>query len=172
MDASSVITSVVAGGALAAVYWMSPEAAGKGLKATGDIAIDAIPRMLPGFLLAGLALAVVPRDLVVSWMGQESGFRGIVLATVLGSAMPGVTGVQFPIIVAMAKLGVGAGPLMAYLSAWALLGINRLIVWEIPFLGSRLALLRFAVSLFFPLVAGWLCGWAWEAMGNDFKERG
>jgi uncharacterized protein len=63
------------------VYWLSPEAAGKGLKAARDIAIDALPRMLPGFLLAGIALAIVPRDFVVNWMGQESGFRGIVLAT-------------------------------------------------------------------------------------------
>jgi uncharacterized membrane protein YraQ (UPF0718 family) len=136
MDTSSVITSVIAGSALIAVYWLSPESAGKGLKATSDIAIDALPRTLPGFLLAGLALAIVPRDFVVNWMGQESGFRGIVLATALGSAIPGVTGVQFPIIVAMSRLGVGPGPLMAYLTAWALLGINRLIVWEIPFLGS------------------------------------
>ena len=166
MDTSSIVTSMLAGGALVVVYWMSPESATKGLVATGNIAWDALPRMLPGFLIAGLAIAVVPKALVVNWLGHESGFRGVVLGTALGAAMPGVTGVQLPLVVAMMQLGAGVGPLMAYFSAWAILGINRLIVWEIPFLGMRLALLRFVVSLAFPVIAGAICGWMWKGGGT------
>ncbi len=157
MDASSIITSVLGLAALGVVWWLSPDAAVSGLKSTSSIAWDAALRMVPGFLLAGLAIAIAPREMISNWMGQESGLKGIMVGTVLGAAMPGVTGVQLPLIVAMAKIGVGVGPLVAYFSAWAILGINRLIVWEIPFLGARLALLRFGVSIAFPVIAGWAC---------------
>jgi uncharacterized membrane protein YraQ (UPF0718 family) len=44
---------------------------------------------------------------------------------------------HFPVIASLFKMGVGIGPLVAYLSAWSLFGLQRVIMWEIPFLGPR-----------------------------------
>ena len=67
-------------------------------------------------------------------------------------------------IASLFKMGVGIGPLVAYLSAWSLFGLQRVIMWEIPFLGAKVVAIRIAVSLLFPLVAGWLCELVWDKL--------
>jgi uncharacterized membrane protein YraQ (UPF0718 family) len=61
---------------------------------------------------------------------------------------------HFPIVASLFKVGVGIGPLVSYLTAWSLLGLQRIIMWEIPFLGPKVVAVRFAVSFFFPFLAG------------------
>jgi hypothetical protein len=56
---------------------------------------------------------------------------------------------------------VGVGPLVTYLTAWSLFGLQRIIMWEIPFLGPKVVALRVAVIFFFPFLAGWLCETLW-----------
>jgi uncharacterized membrane protein YraQ (UPF0718 family) len=143
---------------LIAAYWWSPEAAIKGLKGSGNMALGALLPLLSGFLLAGVCASVVSKDLVVRWMGPGSGVKGVVTAWILGAAMPGATGVQLPLILVMADLGVGVGPLITYFSSWALIGINRFVAWEIPSLGWEMAWLRFGVSLVIPPIIGLVCG--------------
>ena len=53
----------------------------------------------------------------------------------------------------MLRSGAGAGPVVAFLSAWALLAPPP-GAWEIPILGWRLAALRYGVSLGVPVLAG------------------
>ena len=45
---------------------------------------------------------------------------------------------------------------VAYLSAWSLLALHRLVAWEVPILGARFALLRYAICLGLPVLAGLL----------------
>ena len=58
---------------------------------------------------------------------------------------------HFPVIASLFKMGVAIGPLVAYLSAWSLFGLQRVIMWEIPFLGPKVVAIRIAVSFLFPL---------------------
>jgi len=62
------------------------------------------------------------------------------------------------------KMGVGVGPLVAYFSAWSLFGLQRVIMWEIPFLGPKVVAIRIAISFLFPLVACWLCELVWDRL--------
>lgn len=161
MDTSTVVMIAVATIALIVIYWKSPAAASKGLSATGSLIVEITPRMIAAFTLAGLVQAIVPQELIVRWMGEGSGARGIVIGTTLGSLTPGGPMTHFPVIASLFKMGVGVGPLVAYLSAWSLFGLQRIIMWEIPFLGAKVVALRVTVSLFFPFVAGWLCDVLW-----------
>lgn len=65
-------------------------------------------------------------------------------------------------IASLYKVGVGVGPLVAYLTAWSLFGLQRIIMVEIQFLGPKVVAVRFAVSFFFPFLAGWLCEIVWN----------
>lgn len=150
--------------ALAAVYWKSPAAAQRGLDATGSLLLEITPRMIAAFTLAGLFQAVVPQELIVRWMGDGSGWRGLLIGMSLGGVTPGGPMTHFPVIASLYKLGVGVGPLVAYLTAWSLFGLQRVIMWEIPFLGAKIVAIRIAVSLLFPLLAGWLCEWIWHKL--------
>ena len=164
MDTSTVAMMAAAAIMLIAVYAKSPAAAHKGLNATGSLLLEITPRMIAAFTLAGLFQAIVPQELIVRWMGNGSGMRGIVIGMSLGGVTPGGPMTHFPVIASLYKMGVGVGPMVAYLSAWSLFGLQRIIMWEIPFLGPRIVAIRVAVSFFFPLIAGWLCDMIWHKL--------
>ena len=164
MDTSTIVMMVGAAIMLIAVYWKAPEAAQKGLSATGSLILEITPRMLAAFTLAGLFQAVVPEDVIVRWMGHGSGIRGLLIGMTLGSVTPGGPMTHFPVIASLFKMGVGVGPLVAYLTAWSLFGLQRIIMWEIPFLGPKVVLLRVAVSFLFPFITGWLCELLWNKL--------
>jgi uncharacterized membrane protein YraQ (UPF0718 family) len=164
MDTSTIIMMVAAVIALAVVYFKSPEAANKGLSATGSLILEITPRMIAAFTLAGLFQVIVPEELIVRWMGHGSGVKGILIGMSLGGITPGGPMTHFPVIASLFKMGVGVGPLVAYLSAWSLFGLQRVIMWEIPFLGAKVVAIRIAVSFLFPLIAGWLCELVWDKL--------
>lgn len=164
MDTSTLVMIGSAVAALIVIYWKSPEAAAKGLHATGSLIWEITPRMIAAFTLAGLIQAVVPQEVIVRWMGGGSGIKGILIGTTLGSLTPGGPMTHFPVIASLFKMGVGVGPLVAYLTAWSLFGLQRIIMWEIPFLGPKVVAIRVAVSFFFPLFAGWLCDLIWSKL--------
>ncbi|RIK94635.1 MAG: hypothetical protein DCC71_23425 [Proteobacteria bacterium] len=111
------------------------------------------------FVAAGLAEALVPKQAIPAALGVDSGLRGILLATGAGALTPSGPFVAIPIAAALERSGAGLAPLVAYVSAWGLLALHRLVAWEIPILGSRLALLRWGVCLLLPVVAGLLARW-------------
>ncbi|MBW2393270.1 MAG: hypothetical protein JRG95_03295 [Deltaproteobacteria bacterium] len=43
---------------------------------------------------------------------------------------------------------------VAFLTAWSLLAVHRLVAWEVPILGARFAIVRYGVSLALPVLAG------------------
>jgi uncharacterized membrane protein YraQ (UPF0718 family) len=164
MDTSTIVMIIAAAVTLVAVSWQSPAAASKGLNATAALFFEILPRMAAAFLLAGLIQAVVPQETIIRWMGHGSGLRGIFIGMTLGSVTPGGPMTHFPIVAAFFKSGVGVGPLVSYLTAWSLFGLQRVIMWEIPFLGAKVVAVRVAASFFFPLLSGWLCELIWQRL--------
>ena len=59
-----------------------------------------------------------------------------------------------PIAAVMLRAGAATGPVIAFLTAWSLLALHRLVAWEVPILGWRIAALRYGVSLAIPVLAG------------------
>lgn len=114
------------------------------------------PRVLIALMVAGLVQAMLPRDKVAYWVGSESGFRGIMIATVAGALTPGGPMTSFPFVVALYMAGADRGSLVAYLTSWSLLGFQRFMVWEVPILGVDFALLRALANLPLPIIAGLL----------------
>ncbi len=127
-----------------------------GLATSGSTLLTLAPRLIGAMLLAGFIQALVPRDAVARWLGAESGLRGLILAAIAGTFTPGGPMASFPIMAAIAAAGADGGCLIAYLTAWSVLGINRIIVWDIPFLGLEFTALRMLLCLPFPILAGLL----------------
>ena len=106
------------------------------------------------FLAAGLASALVPHEWVRRSFGEGSGLAGILLATAVGVITPAGPFVSIPLAAVMIRSGAAAGPVVAFLAGWALLALHRFIAWEVPMLGWRFALLRYATCLVLPPIAG------------------
>jgi uncharacterized membrane protein YraQ (UPF0718 family) len=114
------------------------------------------PILLPAFLLAGMMTALVSPDTINQWLGREAGLRGLLVGTAAGALTPGGPFIAFPLLAVLLKGGASVGAITAYLSAWSLLGVHRVIAFEIPILGWRFAAVRCVASLLAPVVIGFL----------------
>jgi len=131
------------------------------------------PRIAAALLLAGFVQVLVPRDLVARWLGSRAGFKGLVIASVAGALTPGGPMTSFPLLVALFASGAHRGSLVAYITGWSILGLQRVLVWEVPLLGSDFALVRVLACLPLPILAGWLASritFAW-AGPSEFEEQ-
>jgi uncharacterized membrane protein YraQ (UPF0718 family) len=113
-----------------------------------------IPRVLIGVIGSGYIAAVMPQDLISTWIGPGSGVLGIVIAALFGAMTPGGAVVGFAVGAAALKGGAGAPQVIAYTTAWSLYTIQRLFNWEIHMMAPRVVWLRAAVSVPLPILAG------------------
>lgn len=107
-----------------------------------------------GILLGGFVQVLIPADLIARWLGTKSGVRGILIATIAGAITPGGPLVSFPLVLALRAAGADAAALVAYLTAWSTIALNRMIIWEIPFMGGEFTLVRVASSILLPILVG------------------
>jgi uncharacterized membrane protein YraQ (UPF0718 family) len=112
------------------------------------------PQLLLGFLMAGLATVLVPSETIARYVGEGSGLQGLAIATVAGAVTPGGPFLQFPLVAALLRAGASEGAVVAYLTAWSLLGMQRVLVWELPVMGPLFAGTRWIVSFLIPVLLG------------------
>jgi uncharacterized membrane protein YraQ (UPF0718 family) len=115
-----------------------------------------LPRIAIGVVGSGFVAEALPNDWVAPWLGPQSGFLGVVIATIGGALTPGGPVVGFSIGAAALKSGAGAPQVIAYTTAWALYAIHRLVIWEVPMMPARIVWLRTLVSLPLPFIAAML----------------
>lgn len=161
MDLYTWIMLIGAALLLLGLYLKAPQKASQGLGAAVILFLEILPRMIAAFIFAGLVQVLAPQSLITNWMGHESGWRGLLIGMVLGSVTPGGPMTHFPIVAGLYKSGVGVGPLVSYLTAWSLFGMQRVIMWEMPFLGPSVVAVRALSSFFFPILAGWISSQLW-----------
>ena len=137
---------------------------GESFAAGGNIFLKVLPNLFLGFAIAGFLQVLLPSELIARWIGKDSGNKGLLIGMVAGSLTPGGPFLHFPILASFLAKGAGVGPISAYIAAWSLIGINRFLVWEMPILGSQIALVRFFSSLAFPFIIGWLAGWVYNKL--------
>ena len=142
--------------AVAALAWLrgGQELVSQGFASGWDQLLRFGPMIVVSFLAAGFADQLIPPAWVRQQLGADSGLRGIALATGVGILTPAGPFVSMPIAAAMMRTGAGVGPVVAFLSSWSLLAVHRLVAWEVPILGWRLALLRYATCAALPIAAG------------------
>jgi hypothetical protein len=115
--------------------------------------INIVPRIALGVIGSGYIAAIIPPEVITGWLGPDSGWTGVLAATIAGAATPGGPVIGFSIGAVALKVGGGSPQVIAYVVSWALFAFQRLILWEIPFMPARFVWFRAAVSLPFPFLA-------------------
>jgi uncharacterized membrane protein YraQ (UPF0718 family) len=118
--------------------------------------VGLLPKMLAGCLIGGFVILLLPREIVVRWVGAESGLLGILVASAIGIILPGGPFTIYPIAGAFLAIGADAGAAIAFVTSWTLLGVNRAVIWELPFFGVDFVTWRVALAIPLPLIAGLL----------------
>ena len=124
-----------------------------GLKSAGNILLQIVPLLIFAFIVAGMAQILVPTEMISKWIGAESGFRGILIGTVIGGLTPGGPFVTLPIAAGLLRTGASIGTMVAFMTGWSLLAFSRLPL-EVGLLGWKFTLIRLACTFFFPVIAG------------------
>ena len=124
-----------------------------GLKSAGNLLLQIIPLLIFAFIIAGMIQILIPQEIVAKWVGAESGFRGLLIGSVLGGLMPGGPMISLPIAAGLLRVGASIGTMVAFLTGWSLLAISRLPM-EIGLMGWKFSLIRLACVFFFPPIAG------------------
>jgi uncharacterized membrane protein YraQ (UPF0718 family) len=107
-----------------------------------------------GFLLAGLIDVLVSPAVLVRWLGDGQGARGILIGWGVGLALPGGPYLLFPLVASLFAKGAGAGPLITLVAAKTLLSPVRMLTYEAPLLGWPLTLARLLPGVLVPPVLG------------------
>jgi len=149
LAALAVVLGVVA-------YFRDPGLPGIGVRNGLSLLWFVLPRLVPALIVAGLMQVLLPPDLVARYVGHAAGFRALVIASIAGMLTPGGPMVSVPLLVAAANSGAGMGALVAYMTAWSLFGLQRIIAWEAPLMGWHFVSVRVAASFFLPILAGWI----------------
>jgi uncharacterized membrane protein YraQ (UPF0718 family) len=117
---------------------------------------NVLPIMLLALPMAGFLAVLVPDRFASVLFGPDTGLRGHLLATLVGAFIPGGPFVSFPIVLALWNSGAGPAQMVTLISAWSVLAVNRVIVWEAPLMGWRFVLLRLVTGFWLPLASGLL----------------
>ena len=125
--------------------------------ATGaDQLLSILPKICAALVIAGCVSVLLPREWVARWIGGRSGFASLLLAELAGLFTPGGPVTAFSLIAALKVAGSERGVLVAYAIGWALLGVQRVLIWELPLLGPDFAITRYLISLPLPILAALL----------------
>lgn len=146
----------IATGLAFAAWRRSPALLADGFTDARTQFIHLLPRLAIGVLGSGFLAHLLPKETVLALFGPNSGLLGTALASLAGALTPGGPVVGYAIGAAALKAGADLSQVMAYVTAWSLFTINRMISWEIPSMPVRIVLLRVLVSLPFPFLAAWI----------------
>lgn len=119
--------------------------------------ITNLPRLMVALVSAGLFAELLPEDIVRRYLGDTSGMIGVLLGAGLGVLTPGGAFVAFALAAGAMTSGAAPAVMVAYIAAWALFALTKVITEEMAFLGPRFILTRAAISFPLPLIAGAIC---------------
>jgi uncharacterized membrane protein YraQ (UPF0718 family) len=104
-------------------------------------------------IIMGLFSVFLSRELVVKYMGQASGMRGIAIAMFFGALPTGPLYVAFPLAAALRRKGASVSNIVVFLSAWACIKIPQELI-ELQFLGIRFMAARLVLTIVFVAIMG------------------
>lgn len=148
-----IVTAV----ALGVSFFKSKEKTLQALRKAWKSFENILPQFLSILLIIGFVLSVLNANQISKLIGQESGWIGVFIASIIGSItlIPGF--IAFPLASALLKNGAGYMQIGAFISTLMMVGIVT-IPLEIKFFGKKAALLRnslaFVFSLFVALMLG------------------
>jgi uncharacterized membrane protein YraQ (UPF0718 family) len=111
-------------------------------------------RLLLGFFLGGCIQVLIPKELILKWLGADSGFKGILIGSYLGIFATGGPYVWMPVVASLYKSGADIGPVISMIAARGIIGLQMLVVWQIPFFGIELSMARYIPCLLIPPIVG------------------
>jgi uncharacterized membrane protein YraQ (UPF0718 family) len=125
----------------------------KGLK----MFIGILPMFINVLILVSIFLFFVPPEVLVKWLGKNSGWFGIFISAVLGSIslIPGF--IAYPLCSILIKNGVSYKIVAIFITTLMMVGILTLPI-EVKYFGMKVSVLRNVLSFFGAIIIGLIIG--------------
>lgn len=148
-----IITAIALGLSFLKSKEKSIQALKKGWKAFENI----LPQFLSILLLIGLVLSILTPSQISAMIGGDSGWWGVLLASILGSItlIPGF--IAFPLAAALLNNGAGYMQIAAFISTLMMVGIVTMPM-EIQFFGKKATYIRNGLAFVFSLLVALIIG--------------
>ena len=139
------------------IFIVSPEMAVKTVGNSVYYLIEMIQVLPVIFLLTVVIDALVPKELIMRGFGEKSGFKGNLLALLLGSISAGPIYAAFPISKTLLGKGASISNIVIILSTWAVIKVPMLAN-EAKFLGLNFMAVRWVLTVIAIFIMAYITG--------------
>lgn len=116
-----------------------------------------LPQFVAILLLVGLALAVLSPETIRRMIGEETGFIGMLLASLVGAVSLVPVMIAFPIVAELLESGAGIIQMAVFVSTLTTVGLITIQI-ETKYLGKKAAVLRNVLAFAFSFITAYLMG--------------
>jgi uncharacterized membrane protein YraQ (UPF0718 family) len=124
-----------------------------------EMLLGMLPRITMALGVASLLWVLLDPEKLKKTIQKRRGWVKVVYATILGAVTPGGPSSSFSILNMFLNSGLGYLIGITYITAWSMLGVQRILIWDIPLMGTEQAGLRFISGFWLPAFAGLFAAW-------------
>lgn len=139
------------------IFIVSPDKAMKSVSNSVYYLVEMLQVLPPIFLLTAVIEALVPKETIMRGFGKKAGFKGNLLALLLGSISAGPIYAAFPIGKTLLQKGASISNIVIILSAWAVIKVPMLAN-EAKFLGVNFMVIRWVLTVIALFIMAYIAG--------------
>ena len=113
-----------------------------------------LPRMILVVIATGFLLQIIPADLISTYLGKDAGWLPVLYGGFRGMLVPAGPAVAFTTAATLAGSGAAlpAARMVAFITAWCIFAIHRILIYETHLAGPRFLLIRCVVAAPIPFM--------------------
>ena len=119
--------------------------------------IKILPIVLIIIIIIGLLMAFVSPEQISRFIGEQTGFSGILSIAALGSVLPIPAIISFPLAASLLQSGASTTTIATFVTTLTMIGVLTLPL-EIKALGKKMAFLRNGLSFIIAIAIAFLMG--------------
>jgi uncharacterized membrane protein YraQ (UPF0718 family) len=151
-----ILAVLIAGVLVIIIFWMPKEDTKSWLLETWSFGRKIVPLLLIGVFVAGILKTVIPEKFITTYVGGNRVSSNL-LAVLFGVFMYFPTLVEVPMARTFLDLGMGRGPLLAYLLADPVISLPSILVIS-KLIGLKRLFVYVGLIIFFCTLAGLIYG--------------
>lgn len=132
----------------------------KSLRKAWNSFCNVLPALAAMLMLVSIMIALLPERVIAALIGEESGFFGQFLASLVGSATLIPAFVAFPMAKVLMEHGAGVAQMAVFVSTLMMVGVATAPL-EASFFGWRATVLRNGMAYIYSFVVGYV---VWTAV--------
>ncbi len=157
MSLTAIIINALALTLLVLAFIKNKKKAMHSLLAALKAGFKMLPMVLIIIVVVGLLLGFLPPDRISAFLGEQSGFGGVIITSLLGAVLHIPALVSFPLAGSLLQAGASVAAIAAFITTLTMIGTVTLPM-EIKIMGKKMALLRNGLSFIIAVTIALIIG--------------